>query len=259
MSERFKIVKTSKTIRMKRAASNFLEMKTPFNKFIHSFSLLILSAAVSTSGHSQTPEKKKTGPERFEKEIAGFEARDRKTPPPKHVPLFVGSSSIRLWDLEKAWPDSKMINNGFGGSTLADSIHFFDRAIAPYSPSSIAIYAGDNDIGKGLTAEQTYGDFVKLAGMIQKKHPEAVVIFIAIKPSIKRWELWPKMKDANDRIAKYCEENPDFFFADIAAPVLDNADKKPSPTLFRSDGLHLNEAGYAVWKAVIDPLLFPKP
>lgn len=184
-----------------------------------------------------------------------FAERDKETPPKEGAVLFVGSSSIRLWELDQSWPGLDKINNGFGGSTLADSIHHFDALIAPYSSSAIIIYAGDNDVAGGLTAEETAADFEKLAGKIRETHPDVPVIYIAIKPSIKRWELWPTMKSANDLIAAFCANHKGFHFADIAKPMLETPDAPPSESFFKKDGLHLNDSGYEAWKAVIDPLL----
>lgn len=196
-----------------------------------------------------------TGPERWEKDIAAFEARDTNSPPPDGVLLFVGSSSIRMWDLDKSWPKKGTLNNGFGGSTLADSIHYFDRLIAPYDPSAILIYAGDNDIAKGLNARETAADFKKLVGMIEEKFPEVPVIYIAIKPSQKRWDMWPTMNKANQLIAKQCKKDPQLFFADIGAPMLEGAEGAPPEEWFVEDGLHLSERGYAGWTAVINESL----
>jgi hypothetical protein len=42
---------------------------------------------------------------RWEKDIAAFEKRDADAPPPRDAVLFAGSSSIRLWDLKKSFPD----------------------------------------------------------------------------------------------------------------------------------------------------------
>ena len=39
----------------------------------------------------------------------------------KDIILFTGSSSIRMWEnLQQSFPDYKVLNRGFGGSTLAD-------------------------------------------------------------------------------------------------------------------------------------------
>jgi len=199
-------------------------------------------------------EKKVQGPGRYESAIAAFESRDRKTPPGKNSLLFVGSSSIRMWNLKMSWPKYKAVNNGFGGSTLADSIHFFQRHIAPYEARAILIYAGDNDMSRGMDAEGVLADFKKLTDMIESDAPGTPVIFIAIKPSIARWKLWPAMKVANGKIAVHCQSKKHLHFADIATPSLATGDGKPDPEIFKSDGLHLNEKGYKQWKQVILPI-----
>lgn len=207
--------------------------------------LLALSYAVPASA-----EEGLTGYARWKESIAAFVERDHETPPKKGAILFVGSSSIRLWELAHSWPDTATVNNGFGGSTLADSIFFFDQVIAPYEPSAIVIYAGDNDIAKGLTPEEVQNDFSTLADKIEETHPDVPVVYIAIKPSQKRWDMWEKMKKANDLIAADIAEREDFRFADIAAPMLAN-EQPPPASWFVSDGLHLSPEGYEGWTEVV--------
>lgn len=212
--------------------------------FIVLFTLLFLSTS-----HAQDRFAK------WEKSIAAFEKADKNNPPQKQPVLFVGSSSIRMWDLDKFFPKLKTINRGFGGSTIADSIHFFDRIIKPYQPKVVVVYAGDNDMAKGLSPKEVLKDFKTLSGKIKASLPDTPLIYIAIKPSIKRKELWSEMKQANDLIAAYCAQTDHLYFADIAKPMLDNPERKLSPDLFKSDGLHLTDKGYEVWKSVIMPLI----
>src|ERR1043166_4856375 len=96
----------------------------------------------------------------FEKEILAFEASDKTNPPPKHAVLFIGSSSIRMWKtLARDFPDLRVINRGFGGSQIVDSIYFADRIVMPYEPDVIVFYAGGNDINAGKSAEIIFDDF----------------------------------------------------------------------------------------------------
>lgn len=194
-----------------------------------------------------------TGPEKWNGDMAKFIERDKESPPQPGALLFVGSSSIRKWDLEKSWPATNVVNNGFGGSTLADSIHHFDTLFGPQDPKAIVIYAGDNDIAKGLTPEETLEDYKTLADKVRKKFPEVPIVYIAIKPSIKRWELWPTMKEANELIKEYSNSRPNFFFADISAPMLSDAGEgAPSEEWFVDDGLHLSPKGYRRWTNVVN-------
>jgi lysophospholipase L1-like esterase len=83
----------------------------------------------------------------FANEIAAFKKQDSISFPPSHAILFVGSSSFRKWtDVQDYFPGYKIINRGFGGSTLPDVIRYADEIIFPYQPKQIVIYCGENDV-----------------------------------------------------------------------------------------------------------------
>ena len=194
----------------------------------------------------------------WEKAIRKFEARDRYQPPAPGGTLFVGSSSIRFWDLPKYFPGRDYINRGFGGSEMIDSLYFADRIVLPYEPKTIVVYAGDNDIAGKQSAATVANDFQRFAAKVHKQLPETRIIYIAIKPSIRRWELYDEMAQANQLIADYAKSDPRITFADIATPML-NDQGTPKPELFIEDGLHLNDAGYKLWTSILQPLLDAKP
>ncbi|MCB1077273.1 MAG: hypothetical protein KDM64_05515 [Verrucomicrobiae bacterium] len=218
--------------------------------------LIIAFGGIAVAQQTAAPKKRKA-PQEWEPDIAKFEAADRETPAPKGGILFLGSSSIRLWNLKESFPGRVTLNRGFGGSTLADTIYHFDRLVLPYEPKAMVIYAGDNDVSAGLTADEVFADFKKLAALIQEKTPGVPAIYVAIKPSMKRWSMWPTQKAANDLIASWCAEHEGFDFADIAKPMLADAEpgQAPKASWFAKDGLHLSPEGYAGWTAVINPLL----
>ena len=79
--------------------------------------------------------------------IASYQAGDLTNSPPRGCIVFVGSSSIRLWtNMAADFPGFPVVNRGFGGSQLADSVNFADRIITPCAPRQVVIYAGGNDI-----------------------------------------------------------------------------------------------------------------
>ena len=57
-------------------------------------------------------------------------------------PAFYGSSSIRLWDTLAEDFDPRVLNLGFGGSTLEACDYFFARLVPPVKPRSLLLYAG---------------------------------------------------------------------------------------------------------------------
>jgi lysophospholipase L1-like esterase len=180
------------------------------------------------------------------KDIAALEAKAKAAKISEVDYLFVGSSSIRMWDLKKAFPDLSTINHGFGGSELCDSIQYVDRIVIAFKPKVVFLYAGDNDVSKGKKAEVVIEDFQTFASRIRKKLPETTIVFLPIKPSLARWNLWPEMNRANQAIKEFTEKNPFLDYLDTATPML-GRDQKPLENLFLKDGLHLNAAGYAIW------------
>ena len=76
-------------------------------------------------------------PDRFEAEIKAFEAWDRQNSYPPRAVLFVGSSSIRMWQTADGFPELPVINRGFGGSHVSDVNHFVERIVFKYSPRVI--------------------------------------------------------------------------------------------------------------------------
>ena len=209
---------------------------------------LLACLVVSIQARAATPRP-------FENEIAAFEARDKTNPPPQHAILFVGSSSIRKWtSLAHDLPKHQVINRGFGGSQLADSVFYFDRIVAPYHPKMIVLYAGSNDINAGKTPETVADDFKAFVGKVRQALPEATVAFISINTSPSRWKDVEKVKKANNLIADQISHDPKLTYIDTFHPMLDS-DGKPRPELYVKDRLHLNAKGYAIWTSVIAPYL----
>jgi len=191
---------------------------------------------------------------RWEPRIRAFEARDREEMPPPGGILFVGSSSIVGWDVKQCFPGLPIVNRGFGGSQVADSLHFAERIILPYRPKIIVLYAGDNDVAAGKSPERVLADYRALVEKIHGALPETRIVFVAIKPSIRRWKLVEPMREANRLIRAVTEKDPRLEFVDIDGPMI-GPDGRPRPELFRSDGLHLNAEGYKLWSGLVRPHL----
>jgi lysophospholipase L1-like esterase len=187
---------------------------------------------------------------RWEADIQAFEAQDRVSPPPQGAILFVGSSSIRLWKTARDFADLPTINRGFGGSEMSDVVAFLDRIVLPYAPEDIVLYEGDNDIAKGKTAQRVFRDYRAFVDGVHANLPRARIHFIAIKPSLARWKLVETMRAANALVRAETENDPRLGYLDVDTPML-GTDGKPRPELFIDDGLHLSEAGYAIWNEVV--------
>ena len=205
-------------------------------------------------GGCATPREAPT-PDPWEADIAAFEAADRERPPPAGGVVFVGSSSIRLWNtLAEDFPGVPVVNRGFGGSELSDALRFADRIVLPYRPRMVVVYAGDNDLWAGETPEQVFEDFRALVRTIHDELPRTRVAFIAVKPSVARWRIEGEVRRTNQLIREFAAADPRVDYIDIFTPML-GSDGRPRPELFVDDGLHLNARGYELWKSVVAPFL----
>jgi lysophospholipase L1-like esterase len=194
-------------------------------------------------------------PRQWEEDIAAFERTDSLQVPVKKGVLFVGSSSVRLWDsLPQRFPGQKTINRGFGGSWLSDVVHYFDRIVLPYQPRTIVVYSGENDIAGGKSAQSLLKDFEALLSLKQKYLPESKLIFISLKPSPSRHERLDEMKKANALIREWMSREKRVVFVDVFTPMLDTAGK-PKERLFGPDRLHMNRLGYDLWTQLLKPHL----
>ncbi len=192
----------------------------------------------------------------WEKAIRAFEEKDRQEQPPQGAILFVGSSTIAMWDLKKCFPELQTINRGFGGSHFSDVAHYADRVIRPYHPMTIVLYAGDNDIASGKSPERVFADFEAVMNSIHRAFRDVRVLVLSIKPSIARWDKYEKMQQVNRLMSNLAERNPQLEYVELGPTLLD-ANGKPRPDLFLKDGLHMNPEGYRLWSDMLEPLLSP--
>ena len=203
-------------------------------------SAICLTLLVSAPVPLQTPAGLQT--DKWAKEMAAFEEQDRKDPAVGGV-VFVGSSSIRLWDLKKSFPRVPALNRGFGGSQIPDSVTHAELLVIRHKPQIVVFYAGDNDIAAGRTPQQVFDDYKAFVSKVHAALPATRIAFIAIKPSIQRWALVDKVRAANALVREYAAADDRLGFVDVDGPML-GWDEKPRKELFVADGLHLTPKGY---------------
>ena len=214
------------------------------------------SALLAMAGDDLTPTNSlaQHDASKWRKDIAAFEAADVTNPPPRGCIVFTGSSYIRKWTtLAADFPGLSVVNRGFGGCHLADVYAYADRIVIGYAPREVVLYAGGNDINSGLAPELVFGDFVALMTKLRQALPQAKLVFISCPPSPKRWAQTDKIKMVNGLIAGYCREH-DITFVDTFSLML-GANGKPKPEIYGEDHLHMNAAGYAIWRQAVAPYL----
>ncbi len=214
-------------------------------------SVVCLTLLVSAGVTHQAPATPQA--DKWAKEMAAFEEQDRNDAAIGGV-VFAGSSSIRLWDLKKSFPDVPPLNRGFGGSEIPDSVAHVDLLVIRHKPRIVIFYAGDNDIAAGRTPQQVFDDYKSFVEKIHTALPATRIAFIAIKPSILRWALVDKVRAANALVRQYAAADDRLGFIDVDGPML-GWDEKPRKDLFVADGLHMTPKGYELWTTLVRPFM----
>ena len=198
---------------------------------------------------------------KWENEIANLEKAYQTEPYDENAILFVGSSSIRLWDTISVdmapWPT---IRRGYGGAKLTDTIHFAPRLIGPRlglgNPKrckAIVVFVA-NDIAGNQKTDAAPAEvglrFARLHHWIRQNDPTIPVFWIEVTPTNKRWNVWPEIQAATLRIRAVLDPDPYGYFIPTAGAYLGN-DGRPKRDLFIEDQLHLNRDGYQIWSSII--------
>ena len=113
----------------------------------------VLAAAFLVVGLVATAAAQRTSdPSRWADAIAAFDA-DAASRPSGAI-VLTGSSSFARWrTMEEDLAPLTVVPRGFGGSTMADVLHYVDRLVMPYKPRAVVIYEGDNDTFFGVSPE----------------------------------------------------------------------------------------------------------
>lgn len=192
---------------------------------------------------------------KWQKEILAIEQRYAEKAAPAAPIVFIGSSSIRMWkSLAADFPGKPVLNHGFGGSEVFDSLNYAHRLALPFSPRQIVMYAGGNDINSGKSPERVLADFKAFTARIHTALPKIKICYISVAPNPSRWTQIDRVRAANTLIRDFCAQNPLLDFIDMH-PVMLGADGQPKPDIFLKDKLHMNEKGYALWKDIVAPRL----
>ncbi|MEJ2879991.1 GDSL-type esterase/lipase family protein [Pedobacter sp. GR22-6] len=171
--------------------------------------------------------------------------------------IFYGSSSIRLWnDLQLNFPGKKVANLGFGGSTLAACVWFFERIMTDYHPKALVVYAGDNDLGDGRNPEEIFIFFQQLMVKTEMRFGSIPCYFISLKPSLSRWHMADKFMYTNNLIeGEIIKKQNNWKFINVFKQMLDKSGQ-PNAEYYSQDGLHLSVQGYRLWKEIIGNAVF---
>ncbi|MBS1707557.1 MAG: hypothetical protein JSS65_02420 [Armatimonadetes bacterium] len=210
--------------------------------------LAVAVAMLVSTGARAFDQSPQVGPP-FETDIRKFEEADAQQAPAEGGIVFVGSSSIVRWStLKEDFPGIPVINRGFGGSAISDSVRYARRIVTKYKPKMVVFFAGSNDLASGKKSDEVVADFRKFVAIVHEDLPKTKIVFLSITPAPSRQQLWPAMQEVNHTVQAICKKGPNLQFVDFWSQFL-TKEGGPRPEIFVEDQLHMNPKGYAIWVA----------
>jgi len=190
-----------------------------------------------------------SSPSLYTDAIAGFE----KAPAVPGAVVFIGSSSIRLWEtMATDLAPHAVVNCGFGGAHASHVVRFWKHVVPRHQPRAVVLYAGDNDLAVGKSVEETFGDVRTFVAQARAELPQTQLYLLLVKHSPQRVNIAAGIDALNARLRSLATSGVEVLDVDS---VLQGPDGTPREALFRFDGLHLSPAGYAAWTSVVKPAL----
>lgn len=189
----------------------------------------------------------------WEEAIVALEAKTRGKYDPGQGVVFVGSSSIRLWDsLADDMSPMPVIQHGFGGAKLNDVVHYAERLVNAYQPRAVVVFAGTNDIepAASKSPEVLLASYQAFVGTVRGSQPDLPIFYIGITPSPRRWAVWPIAQSTNRLIEAWSAADPNLHFIDTSDALL-ASNGEPDEDNYLFDGLHLSKRGYRIWREII--------
>lgn len=162
---------------------------------------------------------------------------------------FVGDSITAAGEWQAWLPGVTAVNLGVSGHTTDDLLaRVFD--IIDLHPDEICLLIGTNDLGSAHTVEHLVRNIQLLLVELRRELPGVRLLLQSIMPRGK--EFADRVHEANIHLRQ--------FAATVHAQYLDlwpamsgeNGAIRPE---FSDDELHLNDAGYEAWLAVLRPAM----
>lgn len=187
-------------------------------------------------------------PKTWEPQMQAIVDADEQLRLPSAPIVVTGGHSVRLWrGLPTAVPERPALLRPLGGATIEDLTHHYNRLIGYYRPSVLIVVPSYSELH--LRDEKTPERLATaLAALLQRN--------LAIAVTSQRYIIMPTKTllhphdderiDAMAGAARTLARSLPLTTVLDPNPLLAGATGTPNPDYFRSDGINLNDEGYAV-------------
>mmetsp|Transcript_54867 Transcript_54867/g.145446 ORF Transcript_54867/g.145446 Transcript_54867/m.145446 type:complete len:387 (+) Transcript_54867:169-1329(+) len=169
-------------------------------------------------------------------------------PPRAGGVLFVGDSDIDYWP--RPPPFAESYNVGVGGATCADTSSSLASQLAVFSPATLLVVCGENDLAYGRSVNRAFRDFKAVVSLAQGAGVR--VLTIGTKPEPSTSNLHDEYRQYDSLVQQHASSLASTGSGDPAPLVVIDSyasfqDMGNPRSLYASDRLHLSASGYGNW------------
>jgi lysophospholipase L1-like esterase len=182
-------------------------------------------------------------------------------PHAEHPIVFLGDSITDDGDWSNLFPGEPVENRGIGGDTTTGVLNRLDQVIE-LKPSRIFLMIGTNDLCFNRSVADTVMNYRYILTRLHSELPDTPIYIQSVLPF--NDEIFPSrnlrtnnnIKQLNAEILKLAQQYH-CSYIDLTADFTDSNGRLFSQ--YTSDGLHLNEAAYLIWRDQIKQWVKPLP
>jgi lysophospholipase L1-like esterase len=178
---------------------------------------------------------------------------------PENLVILLGDS-ISLWFPTHLLPINRTwLNQGISGETTArllERLDLFDET----QPQTIFLMIGINDLIRGADDDTILANQAEIIHYLKNVHPQTQIVVQSVLPHAAEAATWEGrdrlLEIPNSRIRHLNQELKEIATTEDADylelyPLFADGKGNLQPTL-STDGLHLNEQGYLVWRTALE-------
>ena len=185
-------------------------------------------------------------------DLAKYREDDAKLGPPakgESRVVFLGDSITEFWTLSDSFHGKPYVNRGISGQTTPQILLRFRQDVIALRPEVVVILAGTNDIAENTGPITLAAIEDNLTSMVDLAKRNGIrVVLASLLPALQypwRADIRPveKIRALNDWMKDYAAKEG-LVFLDYHSAMAN--DKRGLKTELSEDGVHPNQAGYAV-------------
>ena len=171
--------------------------------------------------------------------------------------VFVGDSITEGWhtlEQDFAGLPVKVANRGIGGDTTPNLLYRLADDVLALHPRALVILIGTNDLGEHTSPADVAANLQDLLHRLRADYPKIPIAWCLVMPRGGGDTFPQRIAELNGLVRQLAATDSHLTVCDTFTPLA-QADGTSRPEDYSPDRLHLNPAGYAVWRAAVFPIV----